>query len=59
MIGIKDMFIPETCVDCPFYFGAANGMCLVATDSYDNQTMYNKEFERQIWCPLVEIEEED
>lgn len=59
MIGIKDMFMPENCVDCPFYSGTANGTCLVVADSYDNQTMYNKEFERQVWCPLVEVESED
>lgn len=57
MIGIKDMDMPETCVDCPFYCGTAKGTCLVAADSYDNQTMCNKEYERQDWCPLVEIEE--
>lgn len=59
MIGIKDMFTPETCVDCPFYSGVAHGTCLVAANSYDNSTMYSKEYERQDWCPLVEIESED
>lgn len=59
MIGIKDMFMPENCVDCPFYSGTANGTRLVMADHYDNQTMCNKEFERQEWCPLAEIESED
>lgn len=59
MIGIKDMDMPGTCVDCPFYCGTASGTCLIAANTYSNQTMCNKEFERQDWCPLVEIEESD
>lgn len=59
MIGIKDMDMPGTCVDCPFYCGTANGTCLIAANTYSNQTMCNKEFERQDWCPLVENESED
>ena len=59
MIGIKDMDMPGTCVDCPFYCGTASGTCLIAANTYSNQTMCNKEFERQDWCPLVEIEERE
>lgn len=59
MIGIKYTNMPESCVDCPFYSGTAQGTCLVAADSYSSQTMCNKEFERQDWCPLVEIEESE
>lgn len=59
MIGIKDMFMPESCVDCPFYSGTAKGTCLVLADRYDNPTMCNKEFERQDWCPFVEIGESE
>lgn len=59
MIGIKDMDMPGTCVDCPFYCGTASGTCLIAANTYSNQTMCNKEFERQDWCPLVEIEESE
>ena len=57
MIAIKEMDMPENCVDCSFYSGTANGTCLVAADRYNSQTMCNKEFERQDWCPLIEIEE--
>lgn len=56
MIAIKEMEMPENCVDCPFYSGTAGGTCLIVANSYDNQTMCNKEFERQDWCPLIEIE---
>lgn len=59
MIGIKDMFMPESCVDCPFRCGTANGTCLVEADRYNNQTMCKKEFERQDWCPLMDVERED
>ena len=59
MIGIKDMDMPGTCVDCPFYCGTASGTCLIAANTYSNQTMCNKEFKRQDWCPLVEIEESE
>lgn len=55
MIGIKDMCIPECCTDFPFYSGTANGTCLVLANAYDNKTMRNKEYERQDWCPLIEI----
>ena len=57
MVGIKNMGMPGTCVDCPFYCGTASGTCLIAANTYRNQTMCNKEFERQDWCPLVGIEE--
>ncbi len=59
MIGIKEMFMPESCVDCPFYCGTANGTCLVDADSYNSRTMHDKEYERQDWCPLVEINENE
>lgn len=59
MIAIKEMGMPENCVDCPFYSGAAGGTCLVDVNSYNNQTMCHKEFERQDWCPLIEIESGD
>lgn len=59
MIGIKNMFMPEDCVDCPFYSGTASGTCLVITDNYESHTMHNKELERQDWCPLVEVEESE
>lgn len=59
MIGIKDMFMPERCAKCPFYSGVAGGTCLVIADGYNSYTMYDQEYERQDWCPIVEIEERE
>lgn len=56
MIGIKDMYMPERCIICPFYMGLHDGICLISEISHKYDTMDMPEYYRQDWCPLVEIE---
>ena len=53
------MFMPERCIECPFYCGTQNGTCLIEHNKLESHTMYSAEYERQDWCPLVEIGESE
>lgn len=60
MISIKDMSMPDCCMECPFYSGVDHGTCLVkGWQGYFGSRMGEQEIGRQEWCPLVEIEESE
>ncbi len=58
MIGIKDMSMPERCDICPFYLGLHGGMCLISEIYCESHSMNCPEYNRQDWCPLIEIDRE-
>ena len=57
MVCIKEMYMPEKCIECPFYSGVTGGKCLVDAHNFDSNSMHSPEYERQEWCPLSEVEE--